>query len=111
MRSWFWDRNSPAIVKDLSRLTFIRQSTRHNAPLAAIDININDLTGDSTFFGTWLHLWSINGPPLASVNTLVAGGPDRPFSSAHPLRLLLAVERVGSLSVILTGSTDGVIRM
>jgi hypothetical protein len=47
-----------AIVWDLSRSTFIRQSTGHNAPLAANDIN--DLTGDiATCTGTWLHLWSI----------------------------------------------------
>jgi WD40 repeat protein len=60
-------RDRTAIVWDLSRLTFIRE---HNAPLAAIDIN--DLTGDiATCSGTWLHLWSINGDPLASVNTLV----------------------------------------
>jgi hypothetical protein len=55
------------IVWDLSRLTFIRYPTGHNAPLAAID-----LTGDiTTCSGTWLHLWFINGDPLASVNTLV----------------------------------------
>jgi hypothetical protein len=35
----------------ISRLTFIRQLTGHNAPLAAIDIN--DLTGDiATCSGT-----------------------------------------------------------
>jgi hypothetical protein len=40
----------------ISRSTFIRQSTGHNAPLAAIDID--DLTGDiaSPCSGTWLHL-------------------------------------------------------
>jgi hypothetical protein len=39
----------------LSRSTFIRQSTGHNAPLAAIDID--DLMGDiATCSGTWLHL-------------------------------------------------------
>jgi hypothetical protein len=43
----------------ISRLTFIRQLTEHNAPLAAIDIN--DLTGDiaSPCSGTLLHLWSV----------------------------------------------------
>ncbi len=63
-------RDRTAIVWDLSRFTFIRQLTGHNAPLAAIDIN--NLMGDiATCSGTWLHLWSINGDPLASVNTLV----------------------------------------
>jgi hypothetical protein len=66
-------RDRTAIVWDLSRLTFIRQLTGHNAPLAAINkFNINNLMGDiATCSGTWLHLWSINGDPLASVNTLV----------------------------------------
>jgi hypothetical protein len=64
----------------ISRLTFIRQLTGHNAPLAAIDIN--DLTGDiaSPCSGTLLHLWSINSDSLlASVHTL--GRPDRPLAA------------------------------
>ena len=63
-------RDQTPVAWYFSRLTFIRPLTGHNAPLAAIDIN--DLTGDiATCSGTWLHLWSINGDPLASVNTLV----------------------------------------
>ncbi|EFX64051.1 hypothetical protein DAPPUDRAFT_267137 [Daphnia pulex] len=62
-------RDHTLVAWYFSRLTFICQLTGHNAPLAAIDIN--DLTGDiATCSGTWLHLWSINGDPLASVNTL-----------------------------------------
>jgi hypothetical protein len=66
----FGSRDHTPVAWYFSRLTFIRQLTGQNAPLAAIDIN--DLTGDiATCSGTWLHLWSINGDPLASVNTLV----------------------------------------
>lgn len=100
-------RDRTAIVWDLSRLTFIRQLTGHNAPLAAIDIN--DLTGDiATCSGTWLHLWSINGDPLASVNTLV-GQIGR---SQHILCVCFSqYNEWDPMNVILTGSTDGVVRM
>ncbi len=100
-------RDRTAIVWDLSRLAFIRQLTGHNAPLAAIDIN--DLTGDiATCSGTWLHLWSINGDPLASVNTLV-GQIGR---SQHILCVCFSqFNEWDPMNVILTGSTDGVVRM
>lgn len=100
-------RDRTAIVWDLSRLTFIRQLTGHIAPLAAIDIN--DLTGDiATCSGTWLHLWSINGDPLASVNTLV-GQIGR---SQHILCVCFSqFNEWDPMNVILTGSTDGVVRM
>ena len=63
-------RDRTAIIWDLSRLTFVAQLSGHSAPLAAIAIN--EVTGDiATCSGTWLHLWSINGHPLANVNTLV----------------------------------------
>lgn len=39
--------------------------------------SINDLTGDiATCSATWLHVWSANGDPLATVNTSV-GCADR----------------------------------
>ena len=100
-------RDRTAIVWDLSRLTFIRQLTGHNAPLAAIDIN--DLTGDiATCSGTWLHLWSINGDILATVNTLV-GQIGR---SQHILCVCFSqYNEWDPMNVILTGSTDGVVRM
>ena len=63
-------RDRTAIIWDLSRLTFVAQLSGHSAPLAAIAIN--EVTGDIAICsGTWLHLWSINGHPLANVNTLV----------------------------------------
>jgi WD40 repeat protein len=100
-------RDRTAIVWDLSRLTFIRQLTGHNVPLATIDIN--DLTGDiATCSGTWLHLWSINGDPLASVNTLVG----RICRSQHILCVCFSqFNEWDPMNMILTGSTDGVVRM
>jgi WD40 repeat protein len=53
-------RDRTAIVWYLSRLTFIRNKDQ-DRPMGDI----------ATSSGTWLHLWSINGDPLASVNTLV----------------------------------------
>lgn len=61
------------IVWDLSRLCFLRQLRGHNAPVAAACIN--EATGDiATCAGTQLHLWSINGEELATVNCAGAGG-------------------------------------
>ena len=62
----------------------------------------------ATCSGTWLHLWSINGDPLASVNTLV-GQIGR---SQHLLCVCFSQHNEwDSMNVILTGSTDGVVRM
>lgn len=100
-------RDCSAIVWDLSRLIFVRQLKGHSAPIAAVAVN--DITGDiATCAGTWLHIWTINGIELASVDTAV-GRPDRmqqilcvAFSQMHEW---------DSKNVIMTGSTDGVVRM
>ncbi|CAG9764999.1 unnamed protein product [Ceutorhynchus assimilis] len=100
-------RDSTAIIWDLSRGVFVRQLRGHAGPVAAVAVN--ELTGDiATCAATWLHVWTINGCPLASVNTCV-GRADRmqqilcvAFSQAHDW---------DSLNVIITGSTDGVTRM
>lgn len=100
-------RDCTAILWDLCRGIFIRQLRGHTAPVAAVAVN--DLTGDiATCAATWLHVWSINGDKLASVNTCV-GRADRmqqilcvTFSQAHEW---------DSGNVIMTGSTDGVARM
>ncbi|KAI5732691.1 hypothetical protein M8J76_003102 [Diaphorina citri] len=100
-------RDMTAIVWDLSRRIFVRQLRHHSAPLAAVAIN--DLTGDiATCAGTWLHVWSINGDPLAVVNTCV-GRADR-------MQQILCVafsqtREWDSANVVITGSTDGVVRM
>lgn len=67
------------------------------------------LQGDiATCAATWLHVWSINGEELASVNTCV-GRADRmqqilcvAFSQTHEW---------DSQNVVMTGSTDGVARV
>ncbi|PNF28583.1 hypothetical protein B7P43_G09382 [Cryptotermes secundus] len=100
-------RDTTAIIWDLSRRIFVRQLQGHVAPVAAVAIN--ELTGDiATCAGTWLHVWSINGVELASVNTCV-GRADRmqqilcvAFSQTHEW---------DSQNVVMTGSTDGVVRM
>nr|XP_018916724.1 PREDICTED: WD repeat and FYVE domain-containing protein 3 [Bemisia tabaci] len=100
-------RDATAIVWDLSRRIFVRQLRGHSAPVAAVAVN--DLTGDiATCAGTWLHLWTINGDPLASVNTCV-GRADR-------MQQILCVtfsqaKDWDSQNVVMTGSTDGVVRM
>ncbi|BES87468.1 Beach [Nesidiocoris tenuis] len=100
-------RDATAIIWDLSHRIFVRQLTGHNAPVAAVAIN--DLTGDiGTCAGTWLHVWSINGEVLCSVNTSV-GRADR-------MQQILCVafsqcREWDAQNVILTGSTDGVVRM
>ncbi|XP_043271793.1 WD repeat and FYVE domain-containing protein 3 isoform X2 [Venturia canescens] len=100
-------RDGTAIIWDLSRCLFVRQLRGHAGPVAAVAIN--DLTGDiATCAATWLHVWSINGEELASVNTCV-GRADRmqqilcvAFSQTHEW---------DSQNVVMTGSTDGVVRM
>ncbi|XP_060523655.1 WD repeat and FYVE domain-containing protein 3 [Cylas formicarius] len=100
-------RDCSAIIWDLSRGVFVRQLRGHAGPIAAVAVN--ELTGDiATCAATWLHVWSINGCPLAAVNTCV-GRADRmqqilcvAFSQAHDW---------DPLNVIMTGSTDGVTRM
>ncbi|CAH0558995.1 unnamed protein product [Brassicogethes aeneus] len=100
-------RDCSAIIWDLSRGVFVRQLRGHAGPVAAVAVN--DLTGDiATCAATWLHVWSINGDELASVNTCV-GRADRmqqilcvAFSQTHEW---------DSTNVIMTGSTDGVTRM
>lgn len=70
---------------------------------------MHTLQGDiATCAATWLHVWSINGEELASVNTCV-GRADRmqqilcvAFSQTHEW---------DSQNVIMTGSTDGVARV
>lgn len=91
----------------MTRGIFVRQLRGHAGPIAAVAVN--DLTGDiATCAATWLHVWSINGDELASVNTCV-GRADRmqqilcvAFSQTHEW---------DHLNVIMTGSTDGVTRM
>uniref|UniRef100_A0A182W2I8 WD repeat-containing protein 55 homolog n=1 Tax=Anopheles minimus TaxID=112268 RepID=A0A182W2I8_9DIPT len=100
-------RDQSAIIWDLARLTYVRQLVGHIGVVAAV--SINELTGDiATCSGTWLHIWSINGHQLAVVNTSM-GSSDRmqqilcvTFSS---------IREWDTKNVIITGSTDGVVRL
>ncbi|XP_036321880.1 WD repeat and FYVE domain-containing protein 3 isoform X2 [Rhagoletis pomonella] len=100
-------RDGTAIVWDMSRFTFVRQLRGHAGVVAAVAIN--DLTGDiATCSATWLHVWSINGDPLAMVNTCVG--------SADRMQQILCVSfsqirEWDQENVVITGSTDGVVRM
>ncbi|XP_068245244.1 WD repeat and FYVE domain-containing protein 3 isoform X2 [Palaemon carinicauda] len=100
-------RDRTAIIWDLARLVYVRQLISHEAPVAALAIN--EQTGDiATCAGTWLYVWSINGTPIASVNTALG---------AHsPLQQILCVcfstmYEWDAGNVIMTGSSDGVVRM
>ncbi|CAN8019431.1 unnamed protein product, partial [Ixodes persulcatus] len=100
-------RDYTCILWDLSRLVFTRQLRGHTAPIAAVAIN--DLTGDlATCAGTHISLWTINGREVASVNT-ATGRSDR-------LQQILCVcfsqlNEWDNQNVIMTGSSDGVVRM
>lgn len=100
-------RDGTAIVWDMSRYIFVRQLRDHVGLVAAV--SINDLTGEiATCSATWLHVWSINGDILAVVNTSI-GNVDR-------MQQILCVtfsctREWDSQNVVITGSTDGVVRV
>lgn len=100
-------RDGTAIVWDMSRYIFVRQLREHVGLVAAVAIN--DLTGEiATCSATWLHLWSINGDCLATVNTSI-GSADR---MQQILCVAFSMTREwDSQNVIITGSTDGVVRV
>ncbi|OTF81625.1 WD repeat and Beach domain-containing protein, partial [Euroglyphus maynei] len=113
-------RDKTCIMWDLNRFVFIRQlgggiELIHQSPIAAAAIN--DLTGDiATCCSTMLYLWSINGDLVAKVNTLDCSPSS---SSMNPSQnsaqiLCLAFSTYNEWdadNVILTGSSDGVVKM
>lgn len=100
-------RDGTAIVWDMSRFMFVRQLRGHVSLVAAV--SINELTGEiATCSATWLHVWSANGDALATVNTSIG--------SADRMQQILCVtfsatREWDQQNVIITGSTDGVVRM
>lgn len=100
-------RDGTAIVWDMSRFVFVRQLRDHVGLVAAV--SINELTGEiATCSATWLHVWSANGVPLATVNTSIG--------SADRMQQILCVafsatREWDQQNVVITGSTDGVVRM
>ncbi|XP_068632967.1 WD repeat and FYVE domain-containing protein 3 isoform X2 [Battus philenor] len=104
-------RDGQAIVWDVERGAFVRQllPPHLNGPQPPVSaIAIDDLTGDiATCSGSWLYAWSINGELLGTADSAV--GRER---SQQLLCVAFSQAREWDpLNVIITGSTDGVVRM
>uniref|UniRef100_A0A914HM60 WD repeat and FYVE domain-containing protein 3 n=1 Tax=Globodera rostochiensis TaxID=31243 RepID=A0A914HM60_GLORO len=103
-------RDRTVIVWHLTRLGFIRQLAIHPGPVSAVAIN--EAKGDiATASGAWLFLWTINGTPLASVNTADSGGL---FSNASSLVLCITFSMTNDWdenNVVLCGTSDGLVKM
>ena len=92
------------IMWDLNHLEFIRQFRAHPSPIAAIAIN--SLTGDIvTTSGQKLFYWTVNGELLVQGNHFMKLG--------HRINLIVTTEfcEWDPHNVIITGSTDGVVRI
>ncbi|CAF3844508.1 unnamed protein product [Rotaria magnacalcarata] len=93
------------IVWDLNRLHFIRQLPNHAGSISCICVN--ELTGDiASAAGSYLYVWTINGQLLASINTMA-------YSRQQSI-LCIAMSQMNEWddeNVIITGSSDGVVRM
>ncbi|CAH8657976.1 unnamed protein product [Schistosoma margrebowiei] len=97
-------RDRSCILWDLSRLCFLRQLPNHIAPIAAVCIN--EATGDIvSCAGTQLYLWNCNGEPIASIDTPV--GRNKQILCV----CMSTLYDWDAENVILTGSSDGVVRM
>uniref|UniRef100_A0A3B3VSD3 FYVE-type domain-containing protein n=1 Tax=Poecilia latipinna TaxID=48699 RepID=A0A3B3VSD3_9TELE len=96
-------RDRTCIIWDLNKLSFVTQLRGHRAPVSALCIN--ELTGDIvSCAGTYIHMWSINGSPIASANT---------FTGRSQQILCCCVSEMNewdTQNVIVTGHSDGVVR-
>ncbi|XP_068089612.1 WD repeat and FYVE domain-containing protein 3 isoform X2 [Hyperolius riggenbachi] len=96
-------RDRTCIIWDLNKLSFVTQLRGHRAPVSALCIN--ELTGDIvSCAGTYIHVWSINGSPIVSVNT---------FTGRSQQILCCCVSEMNEWdvqNVIVTGHSDGVVR-
>ncbi|PWA17023.1 hypothetical protein CCH79_00013243 [Gambusia affinis] len=97
-------RDRTCIIWDLNKLSFVTQLRGHRAPVSALCIN--ELTGDIvSCAGTHIHVWSINGSPIASANT---------FTGRSQQILCCCVSEMNewdTQNVIVTGHSDGVVRV
>ena len=92
------------IMWDLNHLEFIRQLTLHPSPIVAIAIN--SLTGDIvTSSGQKLFYWTVNGELLVQGNHFLKLG--------YRINVIVTSEfcEWDPRNVIITGSTDGVVRI
>ncbi|XP_078532420.1 WD repeat and FYVE domain-containing protein 3 isoform X3 [Lissotriton helveticus] len=96
-------RDRTCIIWDLNKLAFVTQLRGHRAPVSALCIN--ELTGDIvSCAGTYIHVWSINGSPVVSVNT---------FTGRSQQILCCCMSEMNewdTQNVIVTGHSDGVVR-
>ena len=121
-------RDRSCIIWDTNRWTYVRQLSGHCGAVSAVCIN--DLTGDiATASCSYLYLWNINGQLLASINTSTMSNMQQHHTNT-PTNTSNLMSNVGSTSnhvilciqmsqvnewdannVILTGGSDGVVRM
>ncbi|XP_026707231.1 WD repeat- and FYVE domain-containing protein 4 [Athene cunicularia] len=92
------------IIWDLNQLTYRNQLPAHGASLCSVAIN--NSTGDIiSCAGSYLYLWTVNGQLLASINTTCS-------PECHIICCCFAeVMDWDTRSIIITGSTDGVVRL
>ncbi|XP_071420399.1 WD repeat- and FYVE domain-containing protein 4 isoform X5 [Pithys albifrons albifrons] len=92
------------IIWDLNQLTYINQLPAHEASLCSVAIN--NSTGDIiSCAGSYLYLWTVNGQPLTSINTACS------LTCRIVCCCFAAVMDWDTRSIIITGSTDGVVRL
>ncbi|CAL8113792.1 unnamed protein product [Orchesella dallaii] len=98
-------KDRSCVIWDLARYDFTRQLPLHDSAIDAVAIN--DCSGDlASADGCNLRLWSINGDPLAIVDTSMN-------SSVHSTVLCIAFSTLNDWdadNVVVTGSTDGIVR-
>ncbi|XP_072479062.1 WD repeat and FYVE domain-containing protein 3 isoform X2 [Notamacropus eugenii] len=96
-------RDRTCIIWDLNKLSFLTQLRGHRAPVSALCIN--ELTGDIvSCAGTYIHVWSINGNPIVSVNTFTGR------SQQIVCCCMSEMNEWDTQNVIVTGHSDGVVR-
>lgn len=96
-------RDRTCIIWDLNKLSFLTQLRGHRAPVSALCIN--ELTGDIvSCAGTYVHVWSINGNPIVSVNTFTGR------SQQIVCCCMSEMNEWDTQNVIVTGHSDGVVR-
>ncbi|KAA3679441.1 WD repeat and FYVE domain-containing protein 3 [Paragonimus westermani] len=97
-------RDRTCILWDLTRLAFLRQLIGHSAPVAAV--SISEANGDIvSCAGAFLHLWNCNGEAVASVDTQVG------WNKQVLCVCMSTLYDWDAENVILTGGSDGVVRM
>ncbi|XP_069741447.1 WD repeat- and FYVE domain-containing protein 4 isoform X2 [Narcine bancroftii] len=92
------------IIWDFNTLSYVSQLQPHEAAVSTV--SINNVTGDIvSCAGTYLYLWTLNGQPVAKVNT-----------SAEPEKQILCccsteMHEWDSHNVVITGCADGTVQL